>query len=166
LDIPRSLDTLEKSLVEEHKKLSSLKEATANEKQSLENLYGIVAETDSLAALLQAQKEKKEAFDKKLSEKKEAFDKEISEKRQSWDKEKTIHELTLKEEKEKTAKERKREEEKYTYTLTIKRKKDEDTYNEKNQLWIKRWLKNSKLLIRNTRNGNRLFLQKRQSIQN
>ena len=131
LDITRSLDTLEKSLVEEHKKLSSLKEATANEKQSLENLYGIVAETDSLAALLLAQKEKKEAFDKELNEKKEAFDKEISEKRQNWDKEKTIHELTLKEEKEKTAKERKREEEEYTYTLTIKRKKDEDTYNEK-----------------------------------
>ncbi len=102
-------EELENQLITESKKLSGISEAIEIEQQNLEDIYGIKANADSLAALLQAQKEKKEAFEKEQTEKA----------------------AMAKEELETEKKERKREEDEFQYNLKISRKKELDIYAEK-----------------------------------
>ncbi len=116
----QSLDKIEETLVSEHKKISRVREAIDIENQNLQDIYQIKAEAGSLAALINAHAEKKEALEA-----------EIKEKREAWEKEKQQMEQSLKEEKERVQKERKREEEEYSYSITQKRKKEEDAYKEK-----------------------------------
>jgi hypothetical protein len=50
--------------------VEELQQAIEFEKKNLEELYQLSANTDSLAVILLAQKEKKEAFEKEMQEKK------------------------------------------------------------------------------------------------
>ena len=129
LDIAASLDKVEEALMQEFRKLEKLQQAIQYESAYLEDLYGIKANADSLAVLLMANKEKKQAFEKEAEEKKSVFDDVMLEKRQTWDKEQKDRLLQWKEEEETQKKMRKREEEEYRYNLTITRKKEEDDYN-------------------------------------
>jgi hypothetical protein len=94
-----------------------------------------------LAALLMAQKVKRDEFEASLAAKrltfeqqlesdKQQLDGEIQQKREQWKKEKTVAELQTKEENEVLKKKREREEEEYTYNLQLLRKKEADTYQE------------------------------------
>ncbi|MCL2598073.1 MAG: hypothetical protein FWD66_10595, partial [Paludibacter sp.] len=105
-DLSNSLDEILRNLSDEFRKLEEIRAAIALEKQSLEDLYSLSANTDSLAAMLLAQRENKETFEKETREKKEAFDKEITAKKTEWEIEKT---------KQKT------EEKEYTDELTKRR---------------------------------------------
>lgn len=126
LNLAASLDELEKNMTQEYKKLSDLQEAIKIEQEKLQELYEIRENADSLAALILAQKQKKEAFEL-----------EISELKTTWEKEKTLMEAQAKEAKEKIQKDRKREEEEYQYERTIKRKKETDSYEqEKSRLTL------------------------------
>ncbi len=120
ITITRSLDQVEEKLINEYKKLSNIQEAIKIEEENLHDTYQIKSEADSLAALIQAQKEKKESFEKEMHELQE-----------KWEKEKAQMQQSLKEEKERKEKERKREEEEYNYNVALKRKKEEDAYKEK-----------------------------------
>jgi len=75
------LDELQTHLVNEFKKLEEIRAAIAVEKQYLEDLYSLSANTDSLAAMLVVQKEKKEAFETSMKEREEAFNREMNEKK-------------------------------------------------------------------------------------
>jgi len=123
-----SLDDLEKKLLEEFKKLEEIREAISIEKKNLEDLYSLTATTDSLAAMLLAQKEEKETFEAEMKVAKESFEKEMKELREKWriEKEKQLNEE--KEYNEQLKKARKREEEEYLYKLKIERQKDKDEY--------------------------------------
>ncbi len=68
-----SLDQLERKLVDEFKSLENIRAAILEEKQNLEDLYSLTANTDSLAAMLLAHKEIKESFEEKSAEEKFAF---------------------------------------------------------------------------------------------
>lgn len=129
LQIAASLDTVEEALVTEFKKLDKLQEAIRHESSYIEDLYGIKANTDSLAVLLMANKEKKQAFEKEMEDKKEVFDEIQLEKRQQWEKEQKERQQQWKEEEEIRNKTRKREEEEYKYALNLSRKKEEDDYS-------------------------------------
>ena len=114
------LDELHQGLTGEFKKLEEIRSAIAIERQSLEDMYSLKANTDSLAAMLLAQKEKKESFEKEIAEIKE-----------QWDQEKIRQKTEEKEYAEELSKRRKREEEEYLYTLKITRQKDKDEYETK-----------------------------------
>jgi hypothetical protein len=123
-----SLDELGQKLTNEFKKLEEIREAISIEKKSLEDLYSLTATTDSLAAMILAQKEQKEQFETEWKAKKEAFEQEMAELRTLWKLEK---EKQLSEEKEYNAelkKKRVREEEEYQYKLKIERQKEKDNY--------------------------------------
>jgi 2-hydroxy-3-keto-5-methylthiopentenyl-1-phosphate phosphatase len=64
-----SLEEILKSLTDEFRKLEEIRAAIALEKKSLEDLYALSANTDSLAAMLLTQKAKKESFEKEMKEK-------------------------------------------------------------------------------------------------
>jgi len=66
-----SFDELEGKLLEEFKKLEELREAISIEKENLKDVYSLTATTDSLAAMLLAQKEEKEKFEVEMKAVKE-----------------------------------------------------------------------------------------------
>lgn len=130
LEILNALDELSEKLTQEFRKLSDLKKAIEIETKNLDELYEIKVNTDTLGALLLAQKEKKAAFELDMEKKRAALDEEISQKRSSWKIEQENFENLKKERDLQQKKDRQREEEEYTYNLQLKRKKDSDTYSE------------------------------------
>lgn len=129
LETGSTFDKLEKSFLQEQRRLHQIQQAIDTETKHLEDLYNIKTETDTLAALILTQKEKRQQFETDMAKRKEDFDNEIFEIRTLWDKERKTYELTKKEEQERLQKERKREEEDYRYNLELTRKKDTDLYN-------------------------------------
>ncbi|HHN48323.1 MAG TPA: hypothetical protein ENN08_05240 [Bacteroidales bacterium] len=143
-EIATMLDKLNESFVAEFRKFEELQQAIQIEKKNLEDLYQLSATTDSLAAMLTAQKEKSEQFEQEMAAKKaemEAaikqakaeFDEEMAEKKLQWKKEQEINQARQKEETETLQKKRTREEEEYQYNLKQVRKKETDLYEEKKQ---------------------------------
>jgi hypothetical protein len=130
LGISGVLDKVEDELINEFKRLNQIHDAILIEQKNLQDLYQISTNADSLAAMLMAQREKKEQFEKEISEKKKlseehilttktAFENDMIEKRGLWDKEKKDRDANWKEEDELSKKQRKREEEEYIYTAPI-----------------------------------------------
>ena len=130
-----SLDEILQSLTNEFKKLEEIRTAIAMEKQSLEDLYSLSANTDSLAAMLLTQKEKKENFEKEMTQKEEAFAYQMTSQKEQWEVGKAKQKAEEKEYIDDLTKRRKREEEEYAYNLKIKRQKEQDEYDlKKSQL--------------------------------
>jgi len=127
--LSNSLDEILKSLSDEFKKLEEIRAAIVLEKKSLEDLYALSANTDSLAAMLLAQKEKKENFEKEMKDKAEAFDNEMISKKSQWEIDKARQKAEEKEYTDEQTKRRKREEEEYTYNLKIRRQKEQDDFD-------------------------------------
>ena len=125
----KSLDDILANLTGEFQKLEDIRSAIAIEKQSLEDLYDLSADTDSLAAMLLVQKEKKETFEKEMSEAKESFSQEMKEKKAQWEDEKAEQKEEEKEFTDDLNKKRKREEEEYLYKQKITRQKEQDDYD-------------------------------------
>lgn len=143
-EIATTLDKLNENFIAEFRKFEDLKQAIHIEKKNLEDLYQLSATTDSLSAMLTAQKENREQFEQEMVVKKaemEAamkqakaeFDDEMAEKRLQWKKEQEINQARQKEEAEALQKKRAREEEEYQYNLKQVRKKETDIYEEKKQ---------------------------------
>ncbi|MDR0682891.1 MAG: hypothetical protein LBG15_13745 [Dysgonamonadaceae bacterium] len=127
--LSNSLDDILQSLTGEFKKLEEIRAAIALEKKSLEDLYSLSANTDSLAAMLLVQKEKKETFEKTMQEREETFANEMTAKKEQWELEKNRQKTAEKDYSDELAKRRKREEEEYAYNLKIKRQKEQDEYD-------------------------------------
>ncbi len=130
LEVINSLDDLGEKLIAEFRKLTEVQKAIEIENNNLQELYEIKSETDSLAALLASQKERKENYEKEMSEKREAFESEMNAKRQQWKQEQENHESLKNERDIQLKKDRKREEDEYNYNLQLSRKKDTDAYQE------------------------------------
>lgn len=134
LAITRSLEELEKQLLEKHKKLINLNQAIELQNKSLEELYEIKANTDTLAALLQAQKLKKENFEKEITEQQLKFEQEMIQKRAAWKREQEEVTTLWKEQESLQKKVRQREEEEYIYKRELDRQKERDQHSSQKQL--------------------------------
>jgi chromosome segregation ATPase len=130
-NLNNSLEELENNLLEEFKKLEDIRAAIAVEKQNLEDLYSLSATTDSLAAMILAQKEQKENFEAEMVANKEVFEIEMKELREKWNEEKEKQAAEQKENSEQLKKNHKREEEEYLYKLKVDRQKENDEYEVK-----------------------------------
>lgn len=115
-----TLDKLEEQMAGVFKEFEKLHESVKIERENLEELYQISANAHSLSALIAAQKEKQEAFEK-----------EIEEKKLQWKAEEEKIQSEITEAKVISDKQRKRDEEEYQYNLKIRRTKDHDEYEEK-----------------------------------
>lgn len=120
IGILKTLDGLGEQLVGEQKHLAQLTSAVELERQTLEELYGIKAEAETLTALLSAQKEKQEAFEADLAARRA----QIKAEQEEWDAARKESEAQLK-------KDREREREDYQYRITFERKKEEDAYKQR-----------------------------------
>jgi len=131
LSLNSKLDKIEDDLTTERQKLAKIREAIAVEDQRLKDLYQINAGADSLAAILAAQKEKKEEFEREMADRKSELEEEIKQVKLTHDKETKLWEEKRKEAEEALKKQRTREEEEYKYNLQLARKKDKDEYEQK-----------------------------------
>ena len=131
LEIVKNVDSLEEKLIAEYRRFVELQQAIDVQTKSLEEIYGIQAEAETLTALINTQKEKKDAFDVEMDRKKTELDVVITETKQQWKKEQEEYEAAKKERDMLLKKERQREEDDYTYNLQLTRKKDADTYEAK-----------------------------------
>ncbi len=134
IDTAASFDKLEKLFLQEQRRLSNLQQAIDIETKHLEDLYAIKAETDTLATLILAQKDKREQFETEMSNKKDELNNEIFEIKSDWEKERKTYELNRKEEQERLEKIKKREEDEYKYNLALTRKKEQDAYEANKQM--------------------------------
>lgn len=131
LEIVKNVDSLEEKLIAEYRRFVELQQAIDVQARSLEEIYGIQTEAESLTALINTQKEKKDAFDVEMERKKTELDVVITETKEQWKKEQEEYEAAKKERDTLLKKERQREEDDYTYNLRLARKKDVDTYETK-----------------------------------
>ncbi len=123
-----ALEAVEDNLSVEQKRLSTIQNAIAIEEKYLEDLYGLKANADALAAIMLAQKEQKEQFEREMEETKALLNLEISETKANWEKEKKQEREARDAENKSFKRMREREEEEYTYTLQQKRKQEQDEY--------------------------------------
>ncbi len=112
----------------------TLLQAIEIKKKELEELHEIKINTDTLTALLQAQKQKKESFEKEMNEQRHTFEQEMSQKRFSWKKEQEEAESLRKDQDLLQKKLKQREEEEYIYKRDLERKKEQDQYKTQKQL--------------------------------
>ncbi len=118
--LTKELDSLAQQMDTEHRKLGDLQESIAIESETIEELYGIKHNADSLAALILAQKQQKTSFEQEMLATKTI-----------WEREKEAYDQQVKEYKARTKKEWAREEEEYDYKINLERKKDLDQYEAK-----------------------------------
>jgi hypothetical protein len=134
LALNTTLDKIEDDLSGEYLKLTRLKEAITYEEQRLKDFYQINAGADSLAAILAAQKEKKDEFENEMAMRRREFEEEMKTEKLNREKDNKAWDEKRKELEDNLKKQRTREEDEYQYNLQLTRKKDKDQYDQKKAL--------------------------------
>lgn len=128
LEVGKAFDQIEAKLLENHKELDGLEKAIAVEKEGIEQIHEIMAEADSLAALIKAQQQKKSDFEQEMQQAEQSFDENMEEKRIAWKQEEERMTQIVKDRKLQIEKERKQEEEEFIYQRDRQRKLEQDAY--------------------------------------
>ncbi len=126
INLGKALSDLSGKLATEANKLAELQKAIEIQNNRLKELHDMDAAAVSLKALLEAQSERRGAFDAEMAEKRAEFDAEMARKRDEWKRESAAHDLAVSERDAAMKKSREREQEEYAYTLALARKKDAD----------------------------------------
>jgi chromosome segregation ATPase len=116
-DISRDLTTLAEKFEQEIDTYRKIKAALKEKQEELHTLYEIETAASDLAALIEAQQAKKDAFEREMESRQNDFKEEIQEARAKWDKGKDEREQAAKEQAEAIKKQRQREKEEYEYTF-------------------------------------------------
>ncbi len=122
LVLNKNLEVLQEDLLAQYKKFVDLRRGVEISKKEVEQIHGVRINANSLAALIQAQKELKEECDQEIDQKRLDSEERVALQKMQWDQERDAVE-----------RERGREEEAYQYDLQLNRKKDCDVYEEKKQ---------------------------------
>ena len=94
-----------------------IKKAVEAKEKELKDIFGIEKEAVSLAALLEAQKERREQFEAEMSDKKETLEAEIAATREAWNADRAAHETEIGSRQADEKKKREREAEEHTYAF-------------------------------------------------
>jgi len=133
INLSASLDKLADSMLEKFREFSQLQEAITIQQAQLKELYQISVQTESLEALIAAQKDQKSRFEADMAASRNSFETDMTTRKEAWNAEQALNEKNRKELDDQVKKDRKREDEEYQYNLKITRKKEEDAYAEKKQ---------------------------------
>jgi hypothetical protein len=116
-EISKVLIELSDRMEEEIGKYLRLKKAVEAREKELKELSEIEKEALSLAALLEAQRDRRERFDNEMSEKKQSLEAELASTRAAWKEEQKAHEADVQAREAAEKKKREREAEEYTYAF-------------------------------------------------
>lgn len=123
------LAQIEQDMSSQLTELTMVQEALAARREELKEIYSIEAEATGLAALVEAQKERRVQFEKEISDRRVAFDTEMLTARKNWEIEKTeyLRTQSLRNEQDRTARDRDLETSKYNFERDQKAKYDKLT---------------------------------------
>ncbi len=127
-EISKVLIELSDRMEEEIGKYLHLKRAVEAREQELTELSGIEKEALSLAALIDAQKEKRERFDSEMAEKKQSLEDEIASTRAAWKEEQKAHDGEVQAREAAEKKKREREAEEYTYAFARQKRLSQEQF--------------------------------------
>lgn len=130
LEIGKRLTAISDGLEEEVNKFNQIKKAIAIKDEELKELYEIERSSETLAALIEAQNQKRREFESEMEAKKEALNREIQTVHEEWGKEKKDHEAQMKERDAVEAKRREREKEDYVYAFKREQQLAKDKFDD------------------------------------
>lgn len=117
LELGKLLTQISDRLEEEVNNYRKVKAAIDIKNKELQEIYGIDKSAQSLAALIEAQSEKRLEFEQETADKKAKFESEMQAQRLEWDKEKKFFEAKIKERDAEDEKARLRKKEEYDYSF-------------------------------------------------
>jgi hypothetical protein len=126
-EIGKMLADVSERLAAESARFRSIEKAVESKESELKELYGIEKAAVSLAALLEAQNQRRTDFEEAMAAERERLQTEIDTLRADWEKEKKAHEAELKERDANEKKVRDREREDFTYNF----KRDQQAIKDK-----------------------------------
>jgi uncharacterized coiled-coil protein SlyX len=133
VEIGKMLSQVSDKLEEEAVNYLKLKESIELKKKELKEIYDIEASAFALAALIEAQKQKKQEFDEEMTGKKESLEAEIQQKRLEWEKEKQEHEADVREKNNEEKKLRERQKEEFDYNFKREQQLSKNTFNDEKE---------------------------------
>jgi len=128
LDVNKMLTQLSDGLDGEVNKFSAVQNAIVAKERELQELYEIEKSAMTLAALIEAQNQKRQEFTTEMEGKKEALDREIKTTREEWLKEKEGYEAVVKERDAAEKKRQIREKEEFDYNFKREQQLSTDRY--------------------------------------
>ncbi|MFZ5799219.1 MAG: hypothetical protein ACOY3O_12460 [Thermodesulfobacteriota bacterium] len=123
--INAALADISERMEEQNIRYRQVKEAIAAKEQELAEVFEIERAAHSLAALLEAQRQKRETFERDMTARREELEGEIEKTRAAWEDEQAEMKARVKEQQEQTEKKRRREQEEFEYAQ--KREREQKT---------------------------------------
>jgi hypothetical protein len=130
IETGKMLAQISDRLEEEVNKFRAIQNAITLKEKELQELYEIERSAVTLAALIESQNQKRQAFESEMAEKKEALSQEIEALRAEREKEKNDHEAEIKERDIAEKKRRDREREEYEYSFKREQKLAKDRFED------------------------------------
>ncbi len=121
--ISRELASLAERFEQEMDTYRKVQGAVEAKQEELKSLYEIETAASDLAALLNAQRAKKEEFGREMEARRAALEEEMREARSQWGKEKTAREQDVKEQADVIKKQRQREKDEFEYAFEREKEK-------------------------------------------
>jgi hypothetical protein len=128
LEIGKTLTRIADQLEGEVNRFVAIRNAIAAKEKELQELYEIEKAAMSLAALIEAQNQKRQEFTTEMETKKEALRQEIDTTRTAWGKEQEDHDVDVKERDAVEKKRQTREKEEFEYTFKREQKLSTDRF--------------------------------------
>jgi hypothetical protein len=129
-EVGRALAQLSDKLEEQIAKYEEIKKAVEAKERELQEIYEIQKAASSLAALIEAQHNRREDFEQEMASRKEELEREIQSARAEWEKEKKSHEAEKKERDTQEQRRREREKEEYLYTFNREQQLAKDKFED------------------------------------
>ncbi|GAF70239.1 unnamed protein product, partial [marine sediment metagenome] len=130
LELGKMLTQISDGLEEEVNKYKKTQNAIKIKEEELKELYEIEKSAETLAALIEAQNQKRREFESEMTARKEELNREIQAMREEWGKEKKGHEAEMKERDAAEAKKREREKEEYGYSFKREQQLAKDKFED------------------------------------
>lgn len=164
LEIGKRLTNISDGLEEEVSKFNQIKKAIELKDEELKELYEIERSAETLAALIEAQNQKRQEFESEMAGRKEELNREIYAMREEWEKEKKGHEAEMKERDAAEAKRREREKEEYGYSFKREQKITKDTFEDEKANIEKEIQLKKELMEKELAERERAILQKEEEL--
>ena len=129
-DIGQSLAQIAERMASEVARFKAVQRAVKSKERELQELYGIEKAATSLAALIEAQHQKRQDFEIELDRQKEELTREIESTRADWEKEKKNREAEIRERDAIEKKNREREKEEFAYVFKREQQAARDKLND------------------------------------
>jgi hypothetical protein len=129
-EMGKMLTQIADKLEEEVNKFNTTQKAIAIKEKELQELYEIEKSAMTLAALIEAQTQKRQQFETEMAARKEELSQDIQAQREEWDKEKEAYEAEIKERDVAEKKRRDREKEEFEYSFKRQQQISKDKFED------------------------------------